>query len=89
MEHPHQQCPIHDLRLRRATVSRGAIEQGPDTADFGGRWVVTSKMQHAVGVRRFPVHIRLKAAVVAPPHEHVKVSTGAAIPSPTCEKAEL
>ncbi len=30
------------------------------------------ELQHAVGVRRFPVHTRLKAAVVAPPHEHVR-----------------
>ncbi len=80
LEYPHQQFPLLDLRLRRAAVALDAIEQSPDTANFRGRWVVAIELQHAVGVRRFPVHTRLKAAVVAPPHEIIPLSTHKLLP---------
>ncbi len=80
LEYPHQQFPLLYLRLRHAAVALDAIEQSPDTANFGGSSVVANKLQHAVGVRRFPVHTRLKAAVVAPPHEIIPLSNHKLLP---------
>ncbi len=56
LDHSHQQFPFLDLGIRRATVALDAVKQSPDTADFGGRWVVAIVLQHAVGVRRLAVH---------------------------------
>ncbi len=35
-------------------------------------WSVATELQHAVGMRRFAANARLKAVVIAPPHDHVE-----------------
>ncbi len=61
-----------NIRIRRTVSAIDAVGQSSDAYNRGKRWVVAIQLQHAIEMRRFSKHSRLKIVVTSLPKEHVK-----------------